>query len=202
VLDAEPVLHAASPTLRFRMRVRDHSEREVYTVALTAQIHIEAIQRPYDADTREALGDVFGEPERWGDTARSLVWIKQDVLVPSFTGSASFELEIPCSTDLELATTRDFEAVPDGEAPLAFHFSGSVFYRGPEDRMQLTRVPWHTTAQFRLPLETWRTAVGARGGLVRVSDETFEALKRERLERGLPSLDATVADLLRTVVPG
>jgi hypothetical protein len=37
---------------------------------------------------------------------------------------------------------------------------------------------------------------------VRVSDETFEALKRERLERGLPSLDATVAELLRTEVPG
>ena len=38
--------------------------------------------------------------------------------------------------------------------------------------------------------------MGDRGGLVRVSDETFEALRRHRLERGLPSLDAAVADLL------
>jgi hypothetical protein len=185
----------AAPTLSFKLRVKDASELEVYTVALTAQIHLEASSRPHERETREGLQDVFGEPERWNDTARSVIWAKRYVLVPSFTGSTSFELELPCSTDLELATTRYFEGVEGGEAPLAFHFSGSIFYRGQHDRMQLTMVPWHSTAQFRLPLETWRKAVGDRGGLVRVTDETFEALRRYRLDRGLPSLGSAVADL-------
>ena len=196
VLDADVVAHAAAPTLTFRLRVKDTSEREVYAVALTVMIQLEAIQREHDDLARERLRDVFGDPERWGDTARAVLWAQEDVLVPSFTGSTTFDLAVPCNADLELATARWFEAVQDGVAPLAFHFSGSVFYRGEADRMQLTRVPWHATAQFRLPVETWHKAVGEGGGVVRVSAETFEALRRRRLERGLHSLDAALADLL------
>lgn len=196
VLDCVPVPHTAAPTLSFKLRVKDGSGLEVYTVALTAQIHLEASSRAHAHDVRQGLQDVFGEPERWNDTARSVIWAKRDVLVPSFTGSTSFELELPCSTDLELATTRYFEAVEDGEAPLAFHFSGSVFYRAEHDRMQLTMVPWHSTAQFRLPLATWRKAVGERGGLVRVSGEAFAELKQFQHERGLPSLGAAVSELV------
>jgi Family of unknown function (DUF6084) len=195
VLDADTLAFAAAPTLVFRLRIKDGSEREIYTVALSVMIQLEAIQRPHDDEARERLRDVFGEPERWGDTARAVLWAKQDVLVPSFTGSTTFDLQVPCNSDLELATARWFEAVADGVAPLAFHFTGSVFYKGDADRMQLTRVPWHATAQFRLPVETWRRAVG-EGGVVRVGSDTFSALQRRRLEHGLRSLDAAVADLL------
>jgi hypothetical protein len=195
VLDADVLPYAAAPTIVFRLRIKDGSAREVYTVALNALIQLEAIQRAHDDDTRDRLRDVFGDPERWGDTARAVLWAKQDVLVPSFTGSTTFDLQVPCNADLELATARWFEAVEDGVAPLAFHFTGSVLYRGEEDRMQLTRVPWHATAQFRLPVEIWRNAVGG-GGVVRVSRNTFDALQRRRLEHGLHSLDAAVADLL------
>jgi Family of unknown function (DUF6084) len=195
VLDADVLPYAAAPTIVFRLRIKDGSAREVYTVALSALIQLEAIQRAHDDDTRDRLRDVFGDPERWGDTARAVLWAKQDVLVPSFTGATTFDLQVPCNADLELATARWFEAVEDGVAPLAFHFTGSVLYRGEEDRMQLTRVPWHATAQFRLPVEIWRKAVGG-GGVVRVSRDTFDALQRRRLEHGLHSLDAAVADLL------
>jgi Family of unknown function (DUF6084) len=196
VLDADALAFAAAPTLVFRLRIKDRSEREIYTVALSVMIQLEAIQRAHDDEARDRLRDVFGDPERWGDTARAVLWAKQDVLVPSFTGSTTFDLQVPCNSDLELATSRWFEAVSDGVAPLAFHFSGSVFYRGESDRMQLTRVPWHATAQFRLPVETWRKAAGEGGGVVRVSADTFEALQRRRIERGLLSLDDAVADLL------
>ncbi|MGH2741788.1 MAG: DUF6084 family protein [Thermoleophilaceae bacterium] len=199
VLDARPVPHSAAPTLSFRMRVRDRSERDIYTIALVAQINLDLIERPHEDGTRERLRDVFGEPERWGDTGRGVLWAKREVLVPSFTGSTSFELQVPCNSDLELATTRYLEALPDGEAPFSFHFSGSIVYAGDEDRLQLARVPWHVTAQFRLPVDTWRRAVGGSGGLVRVGDETFEALRRHRIEQGLYSLDAAVADLLKAV---
>jgi hypothetical protein len=41
--------------------------------------------------------------------------------------------------------------------------------------------------------------VGDRGGLVRISGETFERLRRYRIERGLPSLGDCVADLVDTM---
>ena len=75
VLDAVAVPHSAAPTLSFRMRVRESSERPVYTIALTAQIQLEASERPHDAATKARLLDVFGEPERWGDTVKRLVRI-------------------------------------------------------------------------------------------------------------------------------
>jgi uncharacterized protein DUF6084 len=198
VLGAEAVPNAVAPTLAFRMRVKDHSEREIYTIALTTQIQLEPVQREHDDETRERLQDVFGEPARWGDTARKVLWAQRETLVPSFTDSTTFELQVPCHTDLELATTRWFEAVPDGVAPLSFHFSGSIFYRGDGDRFQLTQVPWTAEAQYRLPLEAWRSAVGEGGGVVRLRGEIFEALRRYRLARGAHSLDAAVADLLES----
>jgi hypothetical protein len=195
VLDAVAIPHTAEPTLSFRMRVRDHSEREVYTIALRAQIQLEASQRPHGEESRDRLRDVFGEPERWNDTARGVLWACRDVLVPSFRGSTKFELQVPCSTDLELATTRYFDAVADGHAPLAFHFSGSVIYADGPDRMQVARVPWHVTAQYALPVETWRGAAGS-GGLVRLGGDTYAALREYAAGRALLSSDAAVADLL------
>ena len=197
VVGADAIKHAACPTIAFHLAIRELSQREVYTVALTAQIQIEPVQRQHDAETRERLVDVFGEPERWGDTARGVLWARQEALVPSFTGQTDFDLVVPCSTDLELATTRYFQAVDDGDVPLQFHFSGSILYRGDEDRLQITRVPWHLVARYQFPLATWREAAPEGGGLVRLDADTFEALRRHRHERALPSLDAAVADLLR-----
>jgi hypothetical protein len=196
VFEVAAVAHAAAPTLTFRMRVRDRSELDVYTIALTAQIQLEPIQRSHDDETRARLYEVFGDPERWGDTARSVLWTKRDVLVPSFTGATAFELQVPCSTDLELATTRYLQAVPDGSVPLSFHFSGSIFYRGPQGRLRLTQVPWHLEAQFRLPVATWREAVGDRGGLARLGADTFDELRQYCEQQGLPTLDAAVTALL------
>jgi hypothetical protein len=196
VLGVSAVPHAAAPTLTFALEISDDSGLEIYTIALTAQLHVEARERAHDDETRQRLADVFGGAERWGDTARGVLWATREVLVPSFTGTCAFELQVPCSADLELATTRYLQAVPDGLVPLAIHFSGSVLYRGADDRLQVTQVPWHATARYALPLAAWRAAVGDRGGLVRVSDGTFDALRRYRLDRGLHSLDDAVAELL------
>ena len=44
---------------------------------------IEPARRTYDAETREKLVELFGPPERWATTTRSLVWHQADVLVPA-----------------------------------------------------------------------------------------------------------------------
>ena len=126
-----------------------------------------------------ACGTCSASPSAGTTPRAGVLWTCRDVLVPSFRGSTKFELQVPCSTDLELATTRYFDAVPDGHAPLAFHFSGSIIYADGPDRMQVARVPWHVTAQYRLPVEVWRAAAGD-GGLVRLGGDTFAELARLR----------------------
>jgi hypothetical protein len=185
--------------LAFELRVRDYSEREVYAIALRTQIMIEARQREHDDATRERLLELFGEPERWGDTARGLVWAHCDTFVGGFAGSARFEVKVPISLDLEVATVKYFTALDAGNIPLAFHFSGTVFYSGDGDRLQITQVPWTAEAQFALPIETWRSTIDEHypnGAFVRLDQDTLEALRRYRVARGLHSLDAALAELI------
>jgi hypothetical protein len=200
VLGARPVERAAAPTLALELRIRDRSEREIYTVALTAQVMIEPSKRSYETSERERLVELFGDPGRFDGVPENIVWGRYELLVPSFTGATKFELRLPCGAELELPLVKYFGGVRTGKVPLAFHFSGTVLYRGEHDRLQMVRVPWSASADFQLPLATWREAVSQHyppGGLVHLREETVAALRRYRAERGLISLDECIAELLR-----
>lgn len=191
--------HAATPTLRFAMGIDDPSGREVYTIALSAQIHIEPAARSHSPETRERLLELFGVPERWGSTARSLIWTRVGTLVPSFRGATAFTLDVPCTYDLEVAASRYLEALPDGEAPLTFHLSGTVLWRSDDGRIQATMVPWDCSVPFRMPVEAWGAMMAQHhphGGWVRLHRDTLERLQRAKADRGLPSLDVLMERLL------
>lgn len=199
VLGVEPLPHAAAPTMRFQLHVSDPEGREVHTAALSVQIQIEPVKRRYDEETRERLTDLFGAPERWGATTQSFQLARVDVLVPSFVGATSFALDLPLSYDLELAATRYFYAVPDGEVPLRFFFNGMVLYRGEQDHLQVAGVPWSCNARWGMPVEAWKRAMAAHypgGGWIRLGHDTLAALGRRRTELGAHSYDALVAALL------
>ena len=98
VLGATGRRHAAVPAIDFDVHVSEPGGRHVYAIALTAQVMIEPARRQYDAETREKLVELFGPPERWATTTRSLVWHQADALVPAFTGSTTFRLALRSST--------------------------------------------------------------------------------------------------------
>lgn len=198
VAGVEPQEHAAVPTLVFTLRATEPGGFDVATIALNAQIHIDPARRTYDEPTRELLVDLFGEPERWALTTESFLWARVSTLVPSFTGETAFELPVPCTYDLEVAATKYFYSLPDGLVPLTVHFSGTVLYRGGDDRLQMVQAPW-SDARHRFPVETWRRAIEAHysgSGWVRLGNETLDRLVRRKAELGLPSFDATVERLL------
>lgn len=199
VLGAEAIPHSAAPTLLFTGHVSETSGREVYAVALTAQVMIDPARRSYDEATRERLVELFGEPERWGATTHSFLWAELSVLVGSFTGATTFRLPMPCNYDLEIAATKYLHSVPGGEVPLSFHFTGTIFYRGESDRLQIVKVPWDCSARFGMPASVWRAMIEEHypnGGWIRLSDETLERLGRHKAGTGHPTFDATVSDLL------
>jgi uncharacterized protein DUF6084 len=199
VLGAEPIEHAATPGVRFHLHITEPEGAEVYTVALSTQIHIDPARRSYDDATRERLVELFGAPERWGATTHAFQWARVEALVPSFSGSTTFTIEVPCTYDLEVASAKYFDALRDGEVPLSFHFNGTVLYRGADDRLQVVLVPWSCSSRWRMPVDVWRRTIAAHypgGGWIRLGHETLEALARRKAERGLHSFDDTVRELL------
>ena len=163
---------------------------------------IEPARRTYDAETRERLVELFGAPERWATTTRCLSGTRPTARA-GFIGATTFRVAVPCSFDLELASAKYFYALPDGERPLAFNFNGTVHYRGDDGRLQVALVPWSCSAEFRTagrdlaradraPLPEWRLGRAARARHARRRSSA------RRPRRGLPTLDACVADCWRT----
>jgi Family of unknown function (DUF6084) len=198
VLGAEPVAHAAAPTLKFALRVTEQPERPLHAIALSAQINIDPARRSYDSETRDRLVELFGPPERWASTTRSFLWTQVGALVPGFTGSADFTLTVPCSYDLELSAAKYFYSLPDGEIPLTFHFSGTILF-SEEGKVQIAMVPWSCSARYKLAVEDWKRMMALYypgGGWVRLQTSTLDRLQARKAEAGLPSFDACVAELL------
>jgi hypothetical protein len=199
VLGARTVRYAAAPMLAIDLQVSERSGRQVYMVALSIQLMIEPARRRYDDATHERLVELFGAPERWAVTTRSLVWSQLDVVVPAFTGSTTVPVPIACHYDLELAAAKYLHSLPDGEAPLALHFNGMIYYRGEDGGLQMVLVPWTKSIDFRMPVSVWRETIEhyyPNTGWVALRSQTLEALQREKLGRGLATLDACVEALL------
>jgi hypothetical protein len=199
ILGARTVRYAAAPMLALDLQVSETSGRQVYMIALTIQLMIEPARRRYDDATRVRLVELFGAPERWAVTTRSLVWSKLDVLVPAFTGSTTVSVPIACHYDLELAAAKYLHSLPDGEAPLALHFNGMVYYPAEDGGLQMVLVPWTKSIEFRMPVSVWQETIEhyyPNTGWVALRSETLEALQREKLDRGLATIDACFEQML------
>jgi len=199
VLGADPVAHAASPTLRFTLRVTEPTGRRVEGILLAVQINIDPARRSYDPETRERLVELFGAPERWAATTRSFLWTQVGALVPPFSAATEFPVPVACTYDLEVAAAKYFYSLPDGEIPMTFHFSGTTLYSGDDGRLQIAMVPWSCSASFKLPVAEWKELMALYypgGGWVRLEAETLDRLADRKARDGLPSFDATVSELL------
>jgi Family of unknown function (DUF6084) len=189
---------AVAPTMLFTATATDPSAHEIQSIALTVQVMIDPARRGYDPETRARLAELFGPPASWAPATSGLAWARVSATVPTFSGSTTFAIEVPCTYDLEVAAAKYFYAVQDGEVPLSFHFNGNVFFHGPE-KLQVVPVPWSSTAKYRMPVSAWRAMMAEHypaGGWIRLSDETLAALNDRRAKRGLPSFDACVQELL------
>jgi hypothetical protein len=199
VLGVRPVRHAAAPTLTLDLQVAEPTGRPVYMIALTVQVMIEPARRSYDDQAHERLAELFGAPERWAVTTRSLVWTQLDVLVPAFTGTTIVSVPVPCTYDLEVAASKYFYSLPDGEAPLALHFNGTIYYPSDDGALQMVLLPWNRSIDFRMPVSVWKETIEyyyPNTAWVALRSQTLDALRRAKLNRGLATLDGCVEALL------
>ncbi len=156
IVDVQPMRDPEAPALSFHLRVTNRvSEEPIHAILLRCQIQIETPRRRYTSQEQEALRDLFGEPEQWAQTLRSMLWANIAVNVPSFTGSIIYPVPIPCAFDLAVGSTKYFHALEGGEVPITFLFSGNVFYDAGAVGLQMAPVPWSKEARFRLPVQVW-----------------------------------------------
>jgi hypothetical protein len=198
---AEVLEFAAVPSLLFKLRIENGEEEPIRSVALNTQIRIAATQRHYDAMEQERLLEVFGQPNRWRNTLRSLLWTHTVLQVPPFSGSTVVDMPVPCTYDLEVIAAKYFYALEDGEVPLEFLFSGTVFYAGEDRRLQVARISWEKEAEFRLPVRLWKEMMERyfpNSAWIRLRKDAFDRLYDYKAHRGLPTWEAVIEALLHT----
>ncbi len=199
VESAAPVDYAAVPTLALRLRVESAGAASVRSVLLDTQIQIAARLRPYGSAEQERLHDVFGTPDRWRDTLRTLPWTRLTVVVPPFTGSTVVELPVVCTYDLEVAAAGYLAALDGGEVPLELLFSGTVFYSGGDGRLQAERIAWTKEAEYALPVSAWRETMDRHfpaSAWLRLSRDSYDRLRAYRAKHAFASWDHAVDALL------
>jgi hypothetical protein len=196
--DVTAVRDAAVPTLCFGLRL-DAGGRDVRSVGLNVQLRIDATRRRYEPGDEERLLELFGDRERWGQTLRSLLWANASVTVPAFAGEARVELHVPATYDFEVVAAKYLNALEVGDVPLELLFSGTLFYRADDGRLQAAPISWEREARARLPVAVWREAIESAfpgSAWLRLPRDSFDRLWAYRAARMLPSWEATLAELL------
>lgn len=198
IVDARPERYAATPTLAFRMRLDDVAGEIFHSIALRCQIRIEPQRRRYSPAEEARLLELFGEAPRWGDTLKPFLWTHVSTVVPGFTGRSEADLPVPCSYDLEVAGAKYLHSLDDGEIPLVFLFSGTIFAKA-ADGLKVMPVSWNKDASYRMPVRVWRELMDIyfpNAGWLRLSRETLDRLTRFKAENAIASWDQVFEALL------
>lgn len=200
VAEGRAELNAASPTIIFKVRIDAPGAGPIHAIALQVQLRVEPARRSHGPEEQRSLMELFGEPSRWSRTQRSLFWSELSHVVPAFEGECEVELRVPCTYDLDLASTKYFHALRGGTVPLAFLFRGTIFAER-ERGLGVSMLPWDREASFELAAATWRAAMDGffpDQGWLRLRRDVLDDLLAFKAERALPSWDAVMESLLRS----
>lgn len=199
VAGVESSTRGLTPLLHFKLRVTTPSPEPIHALLLNTQIQIQSPQRSYTAGEKEKLMELFGTPERWGQTLRNRLWTHASATVGNFTTETDVILPVPCSYDLNLSAAKYFYALDDGEIPLLFLFSGSVFYATPEGHLQVERISWNKECIYRMPVQTWKALMEGHypnSQWVYLQREIFDRLWEYKRRNGFATWEQVVEQLL------
>jgi Family of unknown function (DUF6084) len=191
---------AVTPMLAFALRaVNRPAEERIHTAVLRSQIQLEVTRRHYSPAEEARLLDLFGQPGRWGQTLRTMLWTHATVVLPTFAGETMVNLQVPCTWDFNVAAMKYFHGLEDGEVPLSFLFSGSIFYQGGPGGLQVAPVSWETEARFRLPVRAWRELMEAyypNVAWLELRRDVFERLYAYKVQAGIPTWEQVLERML------
>jgi len=198
---ASVVPFAAAPMLAFELHIKNAAANEtIHTIALRCQIQIEVARRRYTPEEQERMLDLFGTPDRWSQTLRSLLWTNANMVVPGFPGADTVaDLQVPCTFDFNVAATKYFEGLTDGDIPLNIMFSGTVFYALLNSGLQVAPISWEQEARFKLPVKVWREMMDSyypNNVWLNLRRDVFDRLYRYKMQHGIPTWEQTLEEVL------
>jgi hypothetical protein len=200
VTGVEPAARGLIPLLHFHLEVTNTPETElIQAVILQAQIQIQSAHRPYDDEEKEKLVDLFGTPDRWGQTLRNRLWAHANATVRPFAKMTEAVLPIQCTYDLNVTATKYFYALKEGEVPLLFLFSGTIFYAAPDGRLQVQQIAWDKECTYPIPVRVWQELMEhhyPNSAWVSLHRDVFEKLYAYKRQQGLPTWEQTIERLL------
>ena len=195
---AVAVRYAAVPTLRFALRV-DSGGAAIRSIMLNVQLRIAANERGYGEAEQEQLGELFGTPDRWATTLKGLLWTHTTHVVSPFQGQTVVDLDVPCSYDFDITASKYFAALRDGQVPLDFLFSGTVFHTDESGRLSVSRISWDREAPYRMPVAVWRQAMDYHfpgAAWLRLERAAFDRLAAYKARHTLLSWETALDALL------
>jgi Family of unknown function (DUF6084) len=198
---ASPLPNSAAPIINFRVCVSDAEKMPIHSVALRVQLQIEPARRRYSASEQHRLRELFGEPERWSKSVHPLLWDNINTSVSGFDGETVFDLPVVCTFDFNVAMTKYVYGLDDGELPLTFFFSGTVFHAG-RMGLQIAKIPLDRDAAYRLPVQVWHELMNLyypNTAWLCLRRDVFEKLDNFRTGHGIPTLEQAVERVLAQV---
>jgi hypothetical protein len=200
VTGVEPAARGLSPLLHFRLEITNSPDTElIQSVILQAQIQIQSSHRSYDDEEKEKLVDLFGTPDRWGQTLRNRLWTHANATVRPFVQTTEAVLPIQCTYDLNVLATKFFYALKEGEVPLLFLFSGTVFYATPDGRLQVQQISWDKECTYQMPVRVWQELMEhhyPNSSWISLHRDAFEKLYAYKRREGLVTWEQAIERLL------
>ena len=130
---------------------------------------------------------------------RARLWTHSNANIRQFAGRTETILSVPCTYDLNVAATKFFYALEGGEVPLLFLFSGTIFYEGPDGRLQIQQVSWNKECTYRMPITIWQEIMDQHypnSAWIPLERGVFDRLYEYRRRVGVSSWEQTIERLL------
>jgi hypothetical protein len=200
VTGIEPSARGLTPLLHFNLEVSNEpSSEQIQAVIVQAQIQIQAAQRRYNDREKDGLSDLFGTPDRWGQTLRNRLWAHANAIVRPFSGCTEAVLPVQCTYDFNVIATKYFYALEEGEVPLLFLFSGTIFYLAPDGRLQVQQISWDRECVYRMPVKAWADLMNhyyPNSAWLTLQRHVFDRLSAYKRKLGLLTWEQTIERLL------
>lgn len=199
ITGAEAIPYAVTPQLAFKLAIANATGEAIHTVALRCQIQLETARRRYNGQEQNGLRDLFGEPSRWGQTLKTMLWTHANLIVTAFEGGTQVDLPVECSFDFNIAATKYFAGLEDGSIPMLFQFSGTVFYAADDGALQVSPISWSKETKFPLPVKVWREMMEIyypNSAWLSLRRDVFDSLYRHKVRHGIPTWEQALEGMI------
>lgn len=200
ITDVETASCGLVPLLRFNLNITNQPETEtIHTIMLHTEIQIRSKERAYRDGEREKLAELFGDSEKWERNLRNRLWGHSETTIRGFRGSTEAILPMPCTFDLNVASTKYFHALDGGEVPLQFLFTGTVFYETEGGGVKTQEIPWQTDCDYSMPVAIWQKMMDhhfPNTAWLYLQRDVFERLYTFKRATGCNSWEDTISCLL------